>query len=119
MGKTVMIVDDQLGIRLLLEEIVKGEGYQVVTAENGKEALDKIEKSKPDLLIIDFKLPIMDGFAVLNHLDQLGEKIPAIIMSGLAEEAAAKVKDLPMVKEVFAKPFDVEDARKHINRLLN
>nr|WP_255639702.1 response regulator [Aquibacillus saliphilus] len=114
-----MIVDDQLGIRLLLEEIVKSEGYQVVSAENGKQALEKISMKKPDLLIVDFKLPIIDGHELLRQLEQQELQIPAILMSGMAEVAAEKIKDLKMVKEIFAKPFDIEHVRKQIHRLLD
>ncbi|WP_138420768.1 response regulator [Aquibacillus sediminis] len=118
MGKTVMIVDDQIGIRLLLEEVVKSEGYQVEVAENGKEALDKIINQLPDLLIIDFKLPIMDGYAVVQQVEQQNIQIPTIVMSGLSEEAAKKMEAFDMVKEVFAKPFDIEEARVTINKLI-
>lgn len=119
MGKTVMIVDDQIGIRLLLEEIIRSEGYQVVVAENGKEALDKITDDVPDLLIVDFKLPIMDGYAVLENLEQKNLHIPTIIMSGLSEEASKKTEKFDMVECVFAKPFDIEEARNTVNKLLS
>ncbi|MBM7571253.1 response regulator [Aquibacillus albus] len=118
MNKTVMIVDDQLGIRLLLEEIIKNEGHQVISAENAKEALDLLEDSNPDLLLVDYKLPIMDGHALLKHLEEQGKIIPTILMSGLADEAAKKTEGCQLVKEVFAKPFNIEDARKQINQLL-
>ncbi|MDC3416789.1 response regulator [Aquibacillus salsiterrae] len=118
MNKTVMIVDDQLGIRLLLEEIVKSDGHEVVSLENAKEALDTLQTTNPDLLIVDFKLPIMDGHALIAKLEEQGKYIPTILMSGLADEAAKKVEGSKIVKEVFAKPFNIEDARRTINRLL-
>jgi two-component system, response regulator, stage 0 sporulation protein F len=118
MDKTIMIVDDQLGIRLLLEEIIKSEGHKVVTAENGKEALDKILENEPDLLIVDFKLPIMDGHKLLSELEAQGKEIPTILMSGLAEEAAKKTAGIKSIKKVFAKPFNIDDARQHIKELL-
>ncbi|QDP41685.1 response regulator [Radiobacillus deserti] len=118
MKKTVMIVDDQMGIRLLLEEVVKAAGHDVMTAENGKEALDKMKGKRPDLLLIDYKLPIMDGPTLLSHLEEQGQIIPAIMMSGLVEEAMVHKERFENVKEVFAKPFNVEEARDHINRLL-
>ncbi|SDK15646.1 response regulator [Sediminibacillus albus] len=119
MAKTVMIVDDQPGIRLLLEEILKSEGYRITTAENGKEALDKIEIEQPDLLMVDYKLPIMDAKALLHKLEEKGIHIPAILMSGLSEEIEGKQDQFPMVKEIFAKPFNIEDARYRVNRILS
>lgn len=113
-----MIVDDQLGIRLLLEEIIKSEGYESATAENGKQALDMIKEKVPDLLLLDYKLPIMDGPEVLKNLEQQGLEIPAIIMSGLAEEAIAEKRNFAMVKEIFAKPFNIEKAKQCIVEIL-
>ncbi|MCT2538287.1 response regulator [Aquibacillus koreensis] len=118
MGKRVMIVDDQIGIRLLLEEIIKSEGHAVTACENGKEAFDKINKEAPDLLVVDYKLPIMDGYALIKSLEEQGTNIPTILMSGLADEASKKCEGLSTVKNIFAKPFNVEDARETINRLL-
>ncbi|WP_053218121.1 response regulator [Virgibacillus senegalensis] len=118
MKKTVMIVDDQPGIRLLLEEILKMEGYDIKTAENGKEALDKIIDDPPDLLLLDYKLPIMDASALLHQLEDKGIKVPAILMSGLAEQIEGKKKEFTMVEEIFAKPFNIDDARERVNRIL-
>lgn len=118
MAKTVLIVDDQLGIRLLLEEIVKSEGYQVFSCANGKEALAFIEQTPPDLMLIDLRLPIIDGAAIIEKLEADQNFIPTIMMSGLAEEAKRKTKEFSSVKEIFSKPFNIEDAKYHINRLL-
>ena len=118
MQKTVMIVDDQPGIRLLLEEVIKNEGYETVTAENGKEALDKIIERSPDLLIVDYKLPIINALELLALLQEKGIEVPTILMSGLAEELTEKKIEIPMVREIFAKPFNIEDARRHVNRIL-
>ncbi len=113
-----MIVDDQLGIQLLLEEIVKSTGHQAIIAGNGKEALDMIEKEFPDLLIVDYKLPIIDGFRLISQLEETGIFIPTILMSGLADEIAEKAEKMQSVQYIFAKPFDIDVARTQINRLL-
>ncbi|WP_077625181.1 response regulator [Sediminibacillus massiliensis] len=118
MKKTVMVVDDQPGIRMLLEEVLKREGYEITTASNGKEALDKIIEKKPDLLMVDYRLPIMDAKGLLNTLQEREIYIPAILMSGLIEEIESRRDEFPMVEEVFAKPFNIDDARLHVNRIL-
>src|SRR5690625_527709 len=61
MQKEILVVDDQPGIRLLLTDIFENDGYKVNTAETGQEALDKIYKNFFDLIILDYKLPILDG----------------------------------------------------------
>ena len=59
--KTIMVVDDEQPICKVIEDILEPEGYKVVTAITGEEALDKLRKSKPDLIMIDFYLPGISG----------------------------------------------------------
>ncbi|UOQ87096.1 response regulator [Gracilibacillus salinarum] len=119
MNKTVLVVDDQIGIRLLLEEVIQQEGYQVELALNGKEALDKVTESKPDLMMLDYKLPIIDGSKLVKQLEEQGIMIPTIIMSGLPEKAKEDVENLQSVKETIGKPFQLNDIRELVNRMLS
>ncbi|MEW9676376.1 response regulator [Lentibacillus sp. L22] len=109
MQKSILVVDDQPGIRLLLVEVLKNEGYRVATAETGKEALDQLFQKTFDLLMLDYKLPVIDGSEVIRRLKQENISVPAIIMSGLAEEVTKKFADYPNVKEVISKPFNITD----------
>src|SRR5690625_536484 len=108
MQKEILIVDDQPGIRLLLTDVVESEGYRVITAETGKEALDKIYKHAFDLLILDYKLPVVNGIEVLTSLERENMMIPAILMSGMAEEMKHGAQALRSLMEVLAKPFDIK-----------
>lgn len=119
MEKLVLIVDDQLGIRLLLEEIVRSEGYRVNSCENGMEALKFIEHTKPDLLFIDFWLPAINGAEVIEQIEAEGIIIPTIVMTGLVEEVKEKVTHLQSIQEILAKPFDVSKAKEHVHRMLD
>lgn len=118
MQKEILIVDDQPGIRLLLTDIFENEGYRVVTAETGREALDKIYKNSFDLLILDYKLPILDGLEVLERLEQEKIMIPAILMSGLVEEMRVEAKQYSLLKEILAKPFDVKSISELVQTIL-
>jgi two-component system, response regulator, stage 0 sporulation protein F len=118
MNKTVLVVDDQIGIRLLLEEVIQQEGYNVELALNGKEALDKILDNKPDLIMLDYKLPIIDGPTLVKKLEKDNIIIPTIIMSGLPEKAEDDVQDLKSVSKTIGKPFQLNDIRQLLKNIL-
>ncbi|MED4475226.1 response regulator [Oceanobacillus caeni] len=105
----ILIVDDQMGIRLLLKEILKNEGYEIEKATTGKEAIDQISVNSFDLMILDYKLPIMDGTEVLEKLEKDNVEIPAIVMSGLVENIASEAMKSKLVKSVIAKPFNINE----------
>ncbi|WP_156292006.1 response regulator [Oceanobacillus salinisoli] len=114
----ILVVDDQMGIRLLLTDILENEGYEVQEATTGKQALDKIHKTNFDLIILDYKLPIMDGAEVLQKMEEDGVEVPALIMSGLTESIGAEAKKFPLVKKVIAKPFNVQELIQLVNKLV-
>jgi two-component system nitrogen regulation response regulator NtrX len=80
--KTVLIVDDELAIRETLEQILSYEGYEVLKAASGAEALQMVEKKEPDAILLDVKMPRMDGFEVLQKLSPEGKPVPVIVISG-------------------------------------
>ncbi|GAA0436201.1 sporulation initiation phosphotransferase Spo0F [Lentibacillus halophilus] len=108
-SKDILVVDDQPGVRLLLKEMFTNEGYCVTTAETGKEALDSLYARSFDLLMLDYKLPVVDGVQVLEQLERDRMHIPSIIMSGMIEDIEKVSEQFSMVKEVIGKPFDVEN----------
>ncbi|WP_188456877.1 response regulator [Virgibacillus oceani] len=118
MKKEILVVDDQPGIRLLLHEIFTSEGYKVTTAKTGKEALDKIHNNPFDLIMLDYKLPIIDGSQVLHQMEQEEIAIPAILMSGLAEDIIREKDKFSIVKEILAKPFNILDVCTLVKKLL-
>ncbi|WP_106496009.1 response regulator [Lentibacillus sp. Marseille-P4043] len=119
MRREILIVDDQPGIRLLLQEVFINEGYQVETANTGKEALEKIHSNTFDLIMLDYKLPIVDGAEVLQRLEEQGITTPAILMSGLAEGLVKESEKYSMVQEVIAKPFNIQDVCSTVKTLLD
>lgn len=113
MGKEILVVDDQPGIRMLLSDILTNEGYQVSTAETGKGALEKASVNHYDLLILDYKLPFLDGVEVLQQLEQREIKTPAILISGLVNDIVHESSNSLIVK-VIAKPFNVQDIQQSV-----
>lgn len=119
MAKTVLVVDDQPGIRMLLEEVIKGEGFEVIQAVTGEEALNVVKEKRPDLMLLDYKLPIKDGIEVVQDLETENIHIASVLMSGLAEDELKDAHQHESVMEVVAKPFNIQDMKDIIINLLN
>ena len=79
MNKTILVVDDEEGLRLLYKEELKDEGYEVVLASSGEESLKKIEEASIDLVLLDIKMPGMDGIEVLRRLKEKKKDLPVIL----------------------------------------
>lgn len=119
MKKKILIVDDEHGICLLLQEVFKDEGYNVITAKTGKKALDIIKEQAIDLIIIDYKLPVIDGIEVLRELEKNNYSIPAILMSGMFETLHKDIQGMSLIKFTLAKPFDIDELTQRVSSLIN
>lgn len=119
MQKDILVVDDHPGIQLLLTDILESAGYRVVTAETGTEALEKVHAQAFDLLILDYKLPVLDGREVLARLEQQEMQVPVILISGLVEEMKMDEQNNGLLKGVLAKPFDVQAVSDMIEGVLH
>ena len=82
MSKTILVVDDEKDIRISLTGILEDEGYQVVTACSGVEALEKVREDLPDLILLDIWMPGMDGLETLEKLKNLMPSVTVIMISG-------------------------------------
>ncbi|WP_017815723.1 MULTISPECIES: response regulator [Paenibacillus] len=116
--KKILIVDDQNGIRILLVELFSNEGYQMFQAANGKAALEVVEQEVPDLVLLDMKIPGMDGLEILRHIKSTHPQIHVIMMTAYGElDIIQKAKDLGAIGH-FTKPFDIDDMRKAVDQCL-
>lgn len=90
--KTILVVDDEWAIAEVLEALLGDEGYRVIVANNGKQGLERLIEWQPDLIMLDFMMPIMDGPATLAALRANPDTslIPVILMSSLPEETIAE-----------------------------
>lgn len=115
--KTILIVDDQRGIRLLLEELFKQDSYHTMIAATGEEALQSIQQSVPDCILLDIKMPKMDGLELLRILREQNINIPIFIMTAYENiKQLEEVKKLGVIK-AFIKPFDIFTVREEVNAL--
>ncbi len=113
--KKILIVDDELAILRILSIKLKISGYDVVTACGGQEALEKIESAKPNLMLLDVIMPVVDGFEVLQKLRKIS-KMPVIVLSARPEN---EQKALSLgANDFLAKPLDVNELVDRIEKLL-
>lgn len=108
---TVLAVDDENDVRLLVKTALVAEGYRVLTAADGPEALDIAREEKPDCIVLDVMMPGMDGFEVLEKLreDEATCSIPVIMLTGLSEHDSIRSAIERGTKYYIVKPFDLAE----------
>lgn len=116
--KKLLIVDDQQGIRFLLNEVFKNEGYEPLLASNGLEAIRFVENNPIDGVLLDMKIPGMDGLEILNRIKSLHKDLPVVMMTGNGDaDLISNAKELG-ADHFFMKPFDIFEVKDTINKLL-
>lgn len=109
MGKRVLVVDDESNIVDILKFNLEREGYEVICAYDGGEALEKARSEAPDLVLLDVMLPVMDGFSVLGEIRKT-DKLTPVIMLTAREEERDKVLGLEIgADDYIVKPFSVRE----------
>jgi DNA-binding response OmpR family regulator len=120
---TVLVVDDDPVIMRLLEVNFEMEGYTVVTATDGQQALDQIASSVPDLVVCDIMMPIVNGLEVVERLRQSGDetlrRLPVILLSAKAQASEVQ-KGLDVgADDYITKPFDPLELIERVQALLH
>lgn len=117
-SKEILIVDDQQGIRLLLNEVFKREGYITHLAANGFDALKIAQTTNLDCVLLDLKIPGMDGLEILTLLKKDNVQLPVFMMTAYVEQDIMdKAKELGVV-QYFTKPFNIFEVRDEVNKVL-
>ena len=114
----ILVIDDEQGIRDLLDTLLRRKGYDVVLAESGQKGLDLFRRERPDVVVLDLKMPGMDGLAVLRQVRSLNPKQPVIVLTGAGTpEIEQQVRTLG-VTEYVEKEFSLHLLGDSLNRLL-
>ncbi len=119
----ILIVDDELAMRTLLKEILEEfeyKGVELLTANNGEEAIESIKAEKPELVILDVLMPGMNGFEVCNTLkNKFGMKYVYIMMLTANGQEFNKQKSKDVGADIFmTKPFDPDEITKEAAKVL-
>ena len=115
-ARKILVVDDEQQLALALKIRLQSRGYEVTTAGDGQQALELIERSRPDLLILDILMPVMDGYSCLREINvRFGRsKLPIIILT--ARDRMKDLFDLEGIEDYVIKQFDHEDLIARIDR---
>jgi len=118
-GEKILIADDRReNLLFLANSVLRPEGYEVITAMDGKQALDKALAEKPDLIITDLKMPHMSGLEVIAALRKAGADIPVILTTFYGSEQAAIQAFRLGAKDYIIKPYEVKEMLESVERAL-
>jgi DNA-binding response OmpR family regulator len=111
---TILVVDDDSGILDAVAELLRIEGYEVETAANGAAALEAIARSRPALMLLDMRMPVLDGWAVARMLAERGIRVPTLVMTA-ARDGASWASEIG-ADGYLAKPFGIGDLLEAVRR---
>ena len=106
-GPLVLVVEDDKGVRNLIETVLSSEGFTVKTARDGLEGLLKLRMLKPSALVLDIMMPDVGGLRVLDELAEEHADVPVIVVTG-KPQAAEECRKRLGPENVFDKPFDLD-----------
>ncbi|MCX6132720.1 MAG: response regulator [Ignavibacteriales bacterium] len=118
--KKVLIVDDESSMVSVLQRHVSNAGYEFVSASNGQEALEKIEKEEPDLVLLDLVMPGMNGFETCRRIreNEKTKKLPVLIITALRGQSDSAAATASGANEFIVKPIDGAELAKRLRARL-
>jgi len=119
--KRVLIVDDEPDILKTVIFRLKKAGYQIITAEDGETGMELARKEKPDLVLLDVRLPLIDGYEVCQRLksDDNFKKIPVIFLTASAADEIADKTKASGANDYIIKPFEPEELLNKVKNILD
>jgi two-component system NtrC family response regulator len=116
--QVILIVDDEEGVRDGLSELLKDEGYAVVCAEDGEEALNILRTTSIDLILTDMRMPGMSGIDLLKKVHEINDELGVIIITGYGEiESYIEAMSFGAM-EYVSKPFKANELRFIVSKIL-
>ena len=113
----ILLADDEPAIRRLYQQMLEGNGFEIIAVVDGKEALDRVTKESFDLMILDLNMPILDGFEVMVQMKEAGRSTPVIVMTGhFPEEVVEDRLEGLSVVEVLRKPVMITTLLNSVRR---
>jgi two-component system KDP operon response regulator KdpE len=120
MGKTILVVDDEQDLLDLMEIILGAEGFDIITASNGQEAINKIKDQIPDLVLLDVMMPIMDGWQTLKNIKSTKETmhIPVVMVTAKIGDDDRARGFREGASDYIGKPFAPKEVVNRVKVLL-
>ena len=112
----VMVVDDSLTVRKITGRLLERQGYRVVTARDGEEAMQQLAEQLPQVMLVDVEMPRMDGFELTRRVrgDEHLKDIPIIMISSRTAEKHVKLAEEIGVDHYLGKPYQEEELLRHV-----
>jgi DNA-binding NtrC family response regulator len=117
--KKILVVDDEESLRTVLSTELASEGYDVGTAADGDDAITEMGKKSFDLVLLDIKMPRMNGFEVLKHVKDKHPRTKVIMLTGFADLKNAIESKKLGAEDFVSKPYDLVDLLTTIERVMN
>ena len=114
----LLIVDDEAGIVEAVKDYFEEEGHRVYTADSGEDGMRMVEKLKPDLLLLDMKLPDISGIRVLARAKEVSKKTKTIVITGYVDQSIIDEAEKLGRDAFLQKPFDLQTLKNETDRLL-
>jgi len=114
----ILVIDDDRGIRHLLDAFLRRKGYDVVLAENGQRGLKLLRQEHPGVIVLDLKMPEMDGLAVLQEIRRIDRHQPVIMFTGTWTAKTEQQIRMLGVTEIVKKEFSLGPLEDSLGRLL-
>lgn len=115
---SVLVVDDEDALRTVLTSELSNEGYEVRNASDGDEAITELQKAKYDLVLLDIKMPRVNGFEVLKFIKEQQPKTKVVMLTGFADLKNAIESKKLGADDFVSKPYDLVDLLTTIERVL-
>ena len=117
----IVVMDDDAGTRMLVTQVLKKDGYDVLAAADGEKGLELIKAHRPDLVVSDVQMPLMDGFQVLEHVRNDADiaATPVILLTSLAERSHMRLGMTTGADDYLTKPFEPQELQEAVNAQLN
>lgn len=114
----IMVIDDEQGVCDLLRKVFEPEGYEVKTEIDPVKALELVEKEKPNCILLDIKMPKIDGIELLSKIKQFNKDISVIMITGYGNLESAMESMKLGAYDYITKPFDLEFIKNMVKRCL-
>ncbi|MBM3333928.1 response regulator [Candidatus Sumerlaeota bacterium] len=118
--KRILVADDEEDVKEIIARILETQGYAVVTAYDGLDAVEKIRSEKPDLVLLDIMMPVLDGYEVCKRIqqDEQTANIPVVFLSAAADQEAVTRGMNAGAKDYVVKPFEPKKLLEKVNKVI-
>lgn len=115
---TVLVVDDAAFMRMRVGKLLSQNGFQVLEAENGLEALNMYREHKPDLVLMDITMPVMDGITALKEIRQVDSQAKVVMVSAMGQQAMVIESIKAGARDFVVKPYDPGNVMASVRKLI-